>query len=75
MKHQNGPNNVCPFDSNHKTPSGKLQSHFTNCNAKQLREKSGLPIFRCKYNPDHIYLEKQLFDDHQKVCLSHSHKN
>ena len=68
MRRHDDPIITCPYDSSHKMPSARLQWHYAKCKAKQLRIEQGLPIYNCKFNYSHIFLEKELIDHHEEVC-------
>ena len=68
MRRHDDPIMICPYDSSHKMPSARLQWHYAKCKAKKLRLEQGLPIFNCKFNYSHIFLEKELIDHHEEVC-------
>ena len=68
MRRHDDPIMTCPYDSSHKMPSARLQWHYAKCKSKKLRQEQGLPIFNCRFNYSHIFLEKELIDHHEEVC-------
>jgi hypothetical protein len=58
----------CPFDPAHKMPQPRLQWHLVKCSAKIKREQAGLPIFNCKNNFSHIFLEADKLNEHEIEC-------
>ena len=70
MRRHDDPIITCPFDKAHKMPSVRLQWHLARCTAKKFRQEQGLPIFNCKYNFLHIYLDQTELDKHEETCLT-----
>ena len=59
---------VCPFDPNHTCLITKLPWHLAKCKAKKKREALGLPIYHCKWDHWHVFLDKESFSGHEESC-------
>ncbi len=68
MRRFDDPSVICPFDKNHKMPSARLPWHIVRCNAHKSRQEQGLPIYHCRHNYSHIYLEKEELVAHESEC-------
>ena len=62
---------TCPFDTRHRMPKPRLTWHLAKCQAKKDHEAAGLPVFRCRNNVLHIFLDEAAKDEHEAACDSH----
>lgn len=70
MRRFDDPYIACPFDEKHRMPKPRLIWHLKRCSAMRMRKQLGLPIFHCKWNYLHIYLEMDSLKEHEQDCES-----
>jgi hypothetical protein len=59
-----GPPFICPFNSYHKLLEyRKWVYHITKCG-----DRRGKVVHRCPYKHDHIFIDKDTFAEHVRVC-------
>ena len=58
----------CAFNANHQMEVKRYSWHLARCPDKKLREESKLPIYVCKNNLYHIFLNRDAYMKHAKEC-------
>ena len=56
----------CPFDATHRLPKPRLVWHLDKCPARQVLKDKGVPVFHCKNNYLHIFMEQEKLNQHEE---------
>ena len=59
---------ACAFNANHCMAPAKYVWHLARCPDKKNREAAKFPIYYCKFNRLHIFLNIHAFNTHEKQC-------
>ena len=60
---------ACPFNpDNHWVPRIRLPWHLAKCPEALKHKADGKPIFHCRFNANHIFLDEEKFREHELEC-------
>jgi hypothetical protein len=58
----------CLFNKGHKVPKLRMMWHLAKCPDKKLYLEQGKPIFYCRFDANHIFLNLNHLQNHEQVC-------
>lgn len=60
---------ACPFNpDNHWVPRIRMIWHLAKCPEAAMHKAMGKPIYYCRFNASHIYLDHDEFVKHELEC-------
>ena len=57
----------CPFDATHRLPKPRLVWHLSKCPARQALKDKGVPVYHCKNNYLHVFMEEDKLKAHEAL--------